>query len=660
MFYFLKIRQYKLTYIYHALIVGILFFTPSSGAEEAPDLYAISIEELLQVDISIASTQSERIIDTPAIVSRYEADDMAKMGLRTLKDILSFIPGFVLQSTRTGGTSVMIRGLNEGFNQKVLFLLDDVPYWMPAHSDIPLLGIPIESISHVEAIRGPGAVYYGTNASAGVIKVVTKKGAGDVIALATGSNGLVNASTYQHIKLDEKSAISFAIEAQRDEGYFGKFNNVPKQANFPANTPDDGSIIISEEMKSFLARYTREDFNALVQTYSSSSNEHDEPTALNLGTHLEYTGYLFHLDNTWHTDNAEFSIFSDYNKFFLEFEARNLFAVGVDGGFRFGHNGEDNHRWRSGGTVNYILNDAISFFAGLEFERRKIEDYFVYSPASNANVLKLIESNNTNERSIYGQVDYKLGAWRFLLGGRFTDNDQSGEKLTPRASVVYKLDKTQSIKLLYSVGFNSPNFTQLFIQIPNVLQGNPDLKAELVKTVDLSYSYEVNNNLFVVNAYYLEAEDFIQREIQNSAIIFLNSEAFERSGLEIDFQRATYNHSFFANVAYNHQGNKKDNNDLKAHFVPRYTASVGGLYHFNLHHSAGASLRASSKRNEAKEIHRLNLDYQYKRNQIELYIGVRNLLNEEIQTPDVQDFVDAHLIPGGDGINYLAGGKYHF
>lgn len=56
----------------------------------------------------------------------------------------------------------------------------------------------------------------------------------------------------------------------------------------------------------------------------------------------------------------------------------------------------------------------------------------------------------------------------------------------------------------------------------------------------------------------------------------------------------------------------------------------------------------------------MNLDYQYHKGSIELYFGVKNLLNDDIITPDTQDLVDAHLIPSGDGINYLAGGKYHF
>jgi signal transduction histidine kinase len=39
------------------------------------------------------------------------------------------------------------------------------------------------------------------------------------------------------------------------------------------------------------------------------------------------------------------------------------------------------------------------------------------------------------------------------------------------------IDDHQSMKLLYSAGFNSPNFTQLFISIPNALEGNPNLKV---------------------------------------------------------------------------------------------------------------------------------------------------------------------------------------
>ena len=641
------------------LLFSLLFSNPVFS-QKSNDFLDMSLEELLNIKVSVASTDPERIIETPAIVSRYNAKDMAAMGLRTLKDLLSFIPGFVLQDTRGGGTSIMIRGLVEGLNQKVLFLVDDIPYWMPAHSEIPLLGIPIESISHVEVIRGPGAVYYGSNASAGVIKVVTKKTSGNVVAIALGSNSLVNVGAYFHGQLDDDLSLTFAIEAQQDDGYSGSFEGVPKQPTFPADTPNDGEITKSEEVKSFLGRVTFKDLNIFAQAYRSLNNDHDGSTPLNLGTNLEYTGYLFHVDNSWHEANAEFSLFTDYNKFYLEFESRNLFAVGVDGGFRFDDNGEDNHRWRSGGTLSYTFSESLVFFGGMEFERRKIEDYYIYNKATDANVLKLIESNSTIERSIYGQTDYKDGSWRFLLGGRYTNNDQSGEKLVPRASAVYLLDDSQSIKFLYSVGFNSPNFTQLFITIPSVLEGNRDLRPEIVKTTELSYSYESKGNLFVANVYYLQAEDFIQREIRSGVIGFFNSGDFDRSGLELDFQKATPDYLFFANAAYIHQGDDFDSSDVMAHFSPKITVAIGGLYHIDSHHSSGASMRATGRRNKASDLYQLNVDYQYSREMFELYFSIKNVLDEEIVTPDVQDFQDDHLLPSGDGINFLGGVKYHF
>jgi outer membrane receptor protein involved in Fe transport len=179
-----------------ALVTALCLASITVFAEEFPSYFNMSLQELLQIRVSVASPNSERIINTPAIVSRYDMQDMSGMGLRTLKDLLSFIPGFVLQDSRSGGTTVMIRGLVEAFNQKVLFMLYGVPYWMPSHSEIPLLGMPLEAISHVEVIRGPGAVIYGSNASAGVINIITKQTPQSVVAFSAGSHNKINGGGY--------------------------------------------------------------------------------------------------------------------------------------------------------------------------------------------------------------------------------------------------------------------------------------------------------------------------------------------------------------------------------------------------------------------------------------------------------------------------------
>jgi outer membrane receptor protein involved in Fe transport len=383
----------------------------------------------------------------------------------------------------------MIRGLVEAFNQKVLFMLDGVPYWMPSHSEIPLLGMPLEAISHVEVNRGPGAVNYGSNASAGVINIITKQTPQSVVAFSAGSHNKINGGGYIYQGISADSSFSLSFEGQSEDSYEGEYTYVLQHSFFTANISDDGNGAKSEEMKSLLVKYRKGELNVFAQSFKALINADDEPSTLVTGQNLEHTGYLVHADNSWNFNNSKVSIFSDYNRFSLTFQSNNLLGVGAHGGFRFADDGDQNYRWRSGGSIQYQTTSALNFLAGVEFERRNIEDYFIYSQASNTNVIKLVESQKTQENSLYAQADYSADKWRFILGGRYTDNSQSGEKLTPRLSSVYKIDQRQSIKLLYSVGFNSPNFVQTYINAPGVLKGNPELTAETVKTLDIAYSY---------------------------------------------------------------------------------------------------------------------------------------------------------------------------
>ena len=164
------------------------------AAEDPPkELTEMSLEELLTVDVSVASKKSELLSNTPAVVSSVNAADLRSFGVRTLRDALAHVPGVVIQETPVGSVSIMIRGLSETFNQKVLFLLEGVPYWMSSHGDLPLLGMPLELIERIEVIRGPGSVVYGTNASAGVINVILKKNTDRAaVDLSGGSQGLLS------------------------------------------------------------------------------------------------------------------------------------------------------------------------------------------------------------------------------------------------------------------------------------------------------------------------------------------------------------------------------------------------------------------------------------------------------------------------------------
>lgn len=120
-----------------ALFLGAAVCQAADTYGDTEELFDLSIAELMEIPVSasVASSREEPIVSTPAIVSIYRTDEMAELGLRTLRDILSFIPGFITQDGGNGNMPMMIRGLSEGFNKNVLFLLDDVPIIaMTAHA----------------------------------------------------------------------------------------------------------------------------------------------------------------------------------------------------------------------------------------------------------------------------------------------------------------------------------------------------------------------------------------------------------------------------------------------------------------------------------------------------------------------------------------------
>mgnify|MGYP000459212108 CR=1 FL=1 len=649
------------------IILPLFFILPLASAQDKglDSLYRFTLQELLDIKVSVASTDLETVVGTPAIVSRYNRTDLEKMGITTLREMFNFIPGVIIQDSLPGFASVQIRGVDETFNQKVLFLLDGVPYHQPSHSIVPMEGIPWESISHVEVIRGPGAVFYGSQASGGVFNVITRTDTGNnSVSLKIGTNELYEGSAYYNTELPNESSFAFAAEYRSEDGYTVRY-----EENFP------GFGIVSDEVARYLERqsgilrYTKGEFSLQFQAFS------DTTVGINDGFINETTlqpfitstkGQLIHVENTWNTDNSRATIFADYNYYTFEFQIENLFAPGTHALATKDGDGKNDYRFRYGGNVSYKINQALGLALGAEQETRSTDSYrFYFLENQKTPLVTLLEKGKTDEFSAYIQFDYTYLDWRFLAGGRFTDNEVSGKKHTPRAAAVYKIDEHQSIKALYSTGFNSPNFSQTSLgphREASSIIGNASLTAEVVKTIDLAYSYSKSNILFVANVYSLDAEDFIVRKFSDSlgTISFFNDGNFKRKGAEIDFQIASQRSKLFLNLAYQKEGNKIDLDDPAAFNTPRTTFSVGGSTDIGTVHSVGGSISYIGARHNLEAYSVVHINYTARVADLEIFAVIRNILNEDILNPDNTTQNSDLIAHGEEGVNLQIGLKIHF
>ena len=155
----------------------------TAGEDGGLDLGELSLEELLDLEITVASRHKEKLRDAPAAVYVLTGDEIRRSGHTSVQEALRMVPGFHVAQWKTFGWDVTSRGftgslsaLNESFANQLLLIVDGVSYYSPVLAGIwwPLVDVPLADVERIEIIRGPAGTLWGTNAVNGVVHVITK------------------------------------------------------------------------------------------------------------------------------------------------------------------------------------------------------------------------------------------------------------------------------------------------------------------------------------------------------------------------------------------------------------------------------------------------------------------------------------------------------
>ena len=144
-----------------------------TASAQSGDLFEFFEEE---AQVITASRRPQPIRQVPATVYVVRGEDIRKSGVHNLWDALRAVPGVDVMSMRTFYGTVSIRGLNKGFNNRTLILLDGRTVLDGNLDSINWEGLPVlpEEIDRIEVVEGPASALYGANAINGVINIITK------------------------------------------------------------------------------------------------------------------------------------------------------------------------------------------------------------------------------------------------------------------------------------------------------------------------------------------------------------------------------------------------------------------------------------------------------------------------------------------------------
>jgi iron complex outermembrane recepter protein len=147
-----------------------------AAQHRSPDLTQMSIEDLLNVEVTSVSKKEQKLSRTPAAVYVISAEDIARSGLTSIPEVLRLAPGVEVARINSSTWAISIRGFNSQFSNKLLVMIDGRTIYSPNFSGVlwNVEDLPLDDVEQIEVIRGPGAAVWGANAVNGVINIITR------------------------------------------------------------------------------------------------------------------------------------------------------------------------------------------------------------------------------------------------------------------------------------------------------------------------------------------------------------------------------------------------------------------------------------------------------------------------------------------------------
>jgi iron complex outermembrane receptor protein len=533
------------------LLIIFMMLSKLNAQVEDKELFDLSLEELLNIEVVTASQKDQKISDAPATVISYSAEQIKMFGWKDLKDIFKTLPGFDVSNDNQGEirTGVTLRGIVG--NSKILVLQDGQRY-NPTTGERVIYShnTPLSIYKRIEIVYGPASALYGADAYSGVINLITYDGADiDGIKIKAGYN-----TTQAYIgdfifgkKVSED--VDVIINARVYNG---------KDADLTKDYPEYKNAVDSYkgELGSYSKDFPIKNWNLLTKIKYGKFTigadwQHEYETAA--PTEIPYQ-YAYIKNNVWGQDirhayvNYETEVTKDYEVDATisvgDYEinpATNFFVItntDLSSGspaYKYGYSS-----YVKGNLLNnYKVSDNLSFIGGLSFEKVKsfpktknltggpfqlngeLQDdlsYFVDPNGYTYGLLNIKEST-FGERNYNNFGMFLQGEWlpienlSITAGARYDYNTIYKGTTNPRIGLVYKpLEKT-SIKLLYGSAYIAPsnyyrweNWANPYaMHIPNL-----DIKPEKLQNFSVSLTQYLGTNTSVrIEGFYNKLTDVI-------------------------------------------------------------------------------------------------------------------------------------------------------
>ncbi len=453
-------------------------------------LIGLSLEELLEIEIVVASQTEETIFDAPSSVTVFTRPQLLRMGVTNVEELLNFVPGFISTREIVFGQGYMVSARGATTPQSsynILFMLDG----QRLNND--LRGGALDSYGHfislanvkqIEIIRGPGSASYGTGAVTGVVNIITDTNLNEAFV---GVGNLKSREGYLNTSHKENNwSISLFARYFEDQGE--KYTNLIKpyqhlSTNDPRRGKDVQLRFNYEKLQLNLRHNSRQvDDFYIINTIGNNTN-----TSSGQQDFISFN-YKILDDQHWKLNlEGNYTIIdSDMIAELASQEMLQSFPASVITKQRTAALQSTITKEKSTNLAlngQYIFNKDHTFFAGLNWYRPNITEDRQFDNYNVTQLSNLLTQKNPSGQlafydpplktlaspeeprtiiGLYLQHKYKINQQVNLTwGGRYDHYSDVGSTVTPRVALVYSPVEKTKFKWMYGEAFRAPSVRQV-------------------------------------------------------------------------------------------------------------------------------------------------------------------------------------------------------
>lgn len=479
-----------------------------------------------EVVISATKTLSNSV-ELANSISVIDSEQISNSNSNNVFDVLRNETG--ISFTRQGGngtlSNIYIRGAN---SSHTLVLIDGVEVNLinDPGGVYDFSALPIDNIDRIEVLRGPQSTLYGSDALAGVINIITKKGNGSPrFSLLTegGSYNSYKAQLGVNGSLQELT-YSVALSRTGSDGFSNaseKYGNTEKDGYTFNNLSSIIGYNINENTQvNFYTRFTKSksDYDQFGGVFG------DDPTYVFNQEELSLRGEgKIKLFDGRLNQKIGLSFFRNLRKYSYDTSASNIF---------YSHSLYDGRKYKLDWQNDFQLNESNLFTSGVDFEYEEMSsEYFFLNYVGLPDYASIFPLRNSKTISGYIQDQLNLGNMFFASAGiRYDHHNQFGSQITYRFAPAFLITGTSTkIKATVGTGFKAPSLFNLY----DPTYGNENLKPEKSFGWDVGAEQFLSKENFSIGVTYFDNKFSDMFGFDNVTFQTININKVETNGVEV-------------------------------------------------------------------------------------------------------------------------------